>query len=544
MFEGGISFNQNSDRAIRYIALLGTPIFAGYNMLVLFGIVDSRNYVDDLTCILISVLWVIVGIFHFLSPIRSRLDMSIRIVVYHFLALSTLVFITGWIEPFASSITLLFLAANIYFGKKGLALSVVAVVAAAALDMAMRFENDPGIILVNSLGLLGILILGGAMIGVINAQEIKRLTLLNSQTKERLQHSRIETIINNLTDATLSIDQKGIVRLYNAASLNLLDTNDSLNGKHIDELLNLEDKDGQQVKLFSQLQATKASTRRDDLNYIYNEDEKIRIELTYAPIRSSYSQSKRRETYSGYIIIMRDVTKAKSLEEERDEFISVVSHELRTPITIVEGTISNVQVMMQHPDHTKEMLSDAVEMAHDQIVYLAKMVNDLSTLSRAERGVADAAEDIDVREMIHKLHDEYDKEARAKKLHLNLDLSATLGHVTTSRLYLEEMLQNFITNAIKYTKTGTVTVSVKQKQSVVKFAVKDSGIGISKSDQAKIFQKFYRSEDYRTRETSGTGLGLYVTAKLAHKVGAKIELTSRLNHGSTFSFTLPVTTKK
>jgi signal transduction histidine kinase len=241
---------------------------------------------------------------------------------------------------------------------------------------------------------------------------------------------------------------------------------------------------------------------------------------------------------------MRDVTKAKSLEEERDEFISVVSHELRTPITIVEGTISNVQVMMQHPDHTKEMLSDAVEMAHDQIVYLAKMVNDLSTLSRAERGVADAAEDIDVREMIHKLHDEYDKEARAKKLHLNLDLSATLGHVTTSRLYLEEMLQNFITNAIKYTKTGTVTVSVKQKQSVVKFAVKDSGIGISKSDQAKIFQKFYRSEDYRTRETSGTGLGLYVTAKLAHKVGAKIELTSRLNHGSTFSFTLPVTTKK
>jgi signal transduction histidine kinase len=171
------------------------------------------------------------------------------------------------------------------------------------------------------------------------------------------------------------------------------------------------------------------------------------------------------------------------------------------------------------------------------------MVNDLSTLSRAERGVADTPEDIDVREMIHKLHDEYTKEATDKKLHLNLDLGATLGHVSTSRLYLEEMLQNFITNAIKYTKTGTVTVSVKQKLGDIKFSIKDSGIGISKSDQTKIYQKFYRSEDYRTRETNGTGLGLYVAAKLAHKIGTKIELVSRLNHGSTFSFTLPVKTK-
>lgn len=540
MFEGGISFNQNSDRAIRFIALLGTPVFAGYNVLVMLGIVGSRNYIDDFTCILISSLWVIVGLYHFFAPIRSRLDMSMRIILYHYLALSTVVFITGWIEPFASSITLLFLAANIYFARKGLVFSVLAVIAAAVFDVIMRYAYDPGILLVDSLGLLGILILGGAMIGVVNAQEVRRLALVTSQEKERLQHSRIETIINNLADATLSVDEKGIVKLYNAASLNLLDTNDSLNGRDIDDLLKLEDKDGKRVNLLEQLLTTKSSTRRDDLNYVYNADEKIRVELTYAPIRSSYSQSKRREAYSGYIIIMRDITKAKSLEEERDEFISVVSHELRTPITIVEGTISNVQVMMQHPDHTTEMLTDAVTMAHDQIVYLERMVNDLGTLSRAERGVADKAEDIDVREMVHKLHEEYHKEAADKQLHFDLDLGATLDHVYVSRLYLEEMLQNFITNAIKYTKKGSVTVSVKQKLGVIKFSIKDTGIGISKSDQAKIFQKFYRSEDYRTRETSGTGLGLYVAAKLAHKINTKIELVSRLNHGSTFSFSLPV----
>ncbi|MEP7205060.1 MAG: ATP-binding protein, partial [Candidatus Saccharibacteria bacterium] len=135
---------------------------------------------------------------------------------------------------------------------------------------------------------------------------------------------------------------------------------------------------------------------------------------------------------------------------------------------------------------------------------------------------------------------EYDKEATDKGLHLNLDIDGSLGHVYTSRLYLEEILQNFITNSLKYTRTGSVTIIVKRKLDLVEFAVKDTGIGVSKSDQSKIFQKFYRSEDYRTRETSGTGLGLYVTAKLAHKIGVKIEFVSRLNHGSKFSFNLPV----
>ena len=243
-------------------------------------------------------------------------------------------------------------------------------------------------------------------------------------------------------------------------------------------------------------------------------------------------------------MIARDVTKQKSLEEERDEFISVVSHELRTPITIVEGTLSNLQVMMDMPTKPEEtVLKTSIGTAHDQVLYLAKMVNDLSTLSRAERGVADAGEDINVEELMHKLHKEYEKAAAARKLHLNLDLGTKLGKIHVSRLYVEELLQNFITNAIKYTNEGNVNITVAAKKGTVHFAVKDSGIGISRSDQQKIFAKFYRSEDYRIRETNGTGLGLYVSAKLAHKIGTKIDVTSRLNHGSTFSFELPQITK-
>jgi len=545
MFEGGISFNQGSDRAVRWIALLGTPVFAGYNLLVMFGFAHSSNYAGDTVCLLISGLWVALGAYHFVAPIRSSFDMLWRLVLYQALALATILFITGFLEPFASSIALLFLASNIYFGRKALAVSMGSVLVAAIVDAIIRYPVDPMIIGNNLMGAGAILILGASMVGIIIAQETRRQTLIQSQAQERLQYDRILTIINNLTDATLSIDDKGKVSMYNAACLDLLDTNKSLKGQDISELFNLKSADNTPLKMFDILTGAIKATRRDDIIHTYSDGESIRLEITFAPIRSTYSRHKKAQIQGGYVLIVRDVTKQKSLEEERDEFISVVSHELRTPITIVEGTLSNVQVLMERPEQPdRKILSEVVKTAHDQVLYLAKMVNDLSTLSRAERGVADAAEAIDVEEMVHRLHDAYQKDAKARKLHLNLDMGSKLGYIHVSRLYVEELLQNFITNAIKYTKEGSVTIIVKRAKDSVKFAVKDTGIGISRSDQTKIFQKFYRSEDYRIRETSGTGLGLYVSAKLSHKIGTKINLTSRLNHGSTFSFELPVSDDK
>ncbi|MBC7564966.1 PAS domain-containing protein [Candidatus Saccharibacteria bacterium] len=544
MFEGGISFNSDSDKAVRYIALLGTPIFVGYNLLIFFGIVQSTNYAGDVICLLISALWLAVGVYHFFTPIRSGFDMLGRLVTYHALALATVVFITGFLEPFASSIALLFLASNIYFGRKALALSVSSVIVAATIDAIVRYPENNTIIVNNILGTSGIIVLGLAMVGVIISQETKRHALMQSQASERLQYDRILTIINNLSDATFSTDDKGNILMYNAACLNLLDTNDNLKGVNINSLFNLTDADMTKVKLFDILSKATKTERNDSIRHTYIDGEEIRLEMTYAPIKSTYSRRKKGQVQAGFILIMRDVTKQKSLEEERDEFISVVSHELRTPITIVEGTLSNLQVMMRMEKKPEpQVLESSMSTAHDQVMYLAKMVNDLSTLSRAERGVADAGEDIDVEELMHEMHKAYEKDASARKLHLNLDLGTKLGTVHVSRLYLEELLQNFITNAIKYTNEGTITITTKAKSGTVHFAVKDSGIGISRGDQQKIFAKFYRSEDYRIRETNGTGLGLYVSAKLAHKIGTQIDVTSRLNHGSTFSFDLPQLTK-
>jgi two-component system phosphate regulon sensor histidine kinase PhoR len=486
-----------------------------------------------------SCLWLFIGGLQFLFPSISKFDSALRLVAFHLLAGSYLVFIVGLFSPITMCWLILTLASYLYFNKTGFWLNVLAFTIVVWLNVVFwngSYQLSPIYYLAI---LISMLITGYIIIAVSRYQEISRKELLESKAQESLQRDSITTIVNNLADAVLSTDTDGIIRVYNAASLNLLDTNVSLNGKHIDEILPLVDQDGKDVSIFKELKTAKTVEKRDDLNYAFDADDKMRLEITFSPIRSSYSRSKKSETHDGYILIMRDITKAKSLEEERDEFISVISHELRTPITIAEGTISNVQVMMKHPDATSKMLTDAVGVAHEQILFLASMVNDLSTLSRAERGVADSAEDIDVRELANELHKKYFDTAKAKKLHLNLDLSAIIDHVFVSRLYLEELLQNLITNAIKYTKKGSVTIIIMQKSNLITFAIKDTGIGISKSDQQKVFGKFYRSEDYRTRESSGTGLGLYVAQKLAHKIGTKILLKSRLNFGSTFSITLP-----
>src|SRR5690242_13068142 len=127
-------------------------------------------------------------------------------------------------------------------------------------------------------------------------------------------HEQILTIVNNLADAVFSIDMHGIVRLYNAAGLNLLDTNSSIEGKKLDDIFHLVDEEGKPVILFDAIQKVHTVTVDDSLRMETGDDE-LRLELTYAPIRSSYSSSDPSGTSQGYILIARDVTRMKSLEE-------------------------------------------------------------------------------------------------------------------------------------------------------------------------------------------------------------------------------------
>jgi len=318
--------------------------------------------------------------------------------------------------------------------------------------------------------------------------------------------------------------------------LNLLDTNQSLEGKNLDTVLKLKSRDHKQVKLFDMLEDANSGITTSDYVHEFAPKDMINIYINAAPVKLGFKENQE----SGYIILMRDITKEKSLEDERDEFISVISHELRTPLAIAEGNLGNA-IYITNKNESPRIVSDSLNEAHDQVIFLSNMINDLATLSRAERtNVKLELKEIVLSEVIEEIDLNYSRSAKDKNLKLAVTCASDTKNIVTSELYLKEILQNFVTNAIKYTAKGTVLVHARSNtKGEAIFSVSDTGIGLSKSDQKRVFEKFFRSEDYRTRESSGTGLGLYVTAKLAHLIHAQITLESELNKGTTFTITIP-----
>lgn len=543
MNRGGHYLNKQAIHVIR-IAGFAVPLgLVFYGVLAAFDIADSTRVGDAIWFNLTLIGWIALSLTHMFIDNYNLRTMKWIVITYHTLIMPYILFVSGFLSPFLFGWLILMLASYIYFGKQAALMSSVALVAMALVEILVTPLPHQEVVEI-TFTLIVLLIIGYSLFALTRIQEVDWRAFVRNQEKEELERNKVSAIINNLTDAVVCTDADGIIELYNAATLNLIDTNESLVGKRIDDCIRIHTVEHKRVRLGTGLGNTKSKItplHRDDLVMVVDESN-VRIEMTRMPIRAGF-QASVESRQNDFIFTFRDVTHTKSLEDEKDEFISVVSHELRTPIAIAEGTLSNLEVMMGRDNIAKPILKQNTKAAHEQVVFLAKMVNDLSTLSRAERGVADATELIDVESMMSDLYREYEPRASHKNLQLDLDVTPHPGYINASPLYVKELLQNFITNALKYTKEGTITMSVRKDAGNVWFAVRDSGIGISKTDQQHIFDKFYRSEDFRTRETRGTGLGLYVSAKLAHKIGTEIRVKSRLNHGSEFSFSLPVAQK-
>jgi two-component system, OmpR family, phosphate regulon sensor histidine kinase PhoR len=359
--------------------------------------------------------------------------------------------------------------------------------------------------------------------------------LKESQVHAELEHQRLTSLINSMADAVITVDEKAKIVSYNGATLNLLDVNTIRLNSSLDSIFKPIDINNQPADIIHVvLQATLPTTRRD-LRLRYDDSSIINLYLSIAPVHLGYGETGQR----GFVLLLRDITREKSLEEERDEFISVVSHELRTPIAISEGNISNAQFIAERSGDINAIKLALAE-AHNQVVFLAAMINDLSTLSRAERGTLEVdVEAINVHMLCEELLSNYTPDATAKHLQLKLELDPKLELLYSSKLYVREILQNFITNSIKYTQKGHIVIGAKCVAKGIEFDVIDTGIGISKGDQERVFDKFFRSEDYRTRQNTGTGLGLYVTMKLTRLIHADIKVKSELNKGSTFKIFIP-----
>ncbi|MEI6229070.1 MAG: ATP-binding protein [Candidatus Saccharibacteria bacterium] len=535
-------YNERTNLIVRLTSLIAPIVAITYGFLVRFDILQiahtpTNPAIGNLDLYIISFLLLSLGIWQLLAPFRTKISIITQLFMYQVLLGAFLIFVAGLTPPFVAFWALLSMEAWVYLQRRGVIVSMLLFATTATISSLIYQPPSAQSIFGGLLAFILVYVITKVQVRTNLDNAEKKAKVSGSKSREILQRDQFLTIVNNLVDAVVSISLDGIVRIYNPATLNILDTNMDVGGKKIDDVFTITDQQHNPISVMQECKKAKSMTRRDDLIYKLSDGEELRLEMTFSPIRSNFSRSS--ETHDGYIVIAKNITKAKSLEEERDEFVSVISHELRTPITIAEGTISNVELMTQHPDTTESMLKDNIDLAHNQIIFLADMVNDLSALSRAAGADKEAPEDIDVKELANKLVDKYTEEAKVKKLKLGLEIQPNLGKIRTNRLYIEELLQNFITNAIKYTTKGSVNIVASKKSGTVTFAVSDTGIGISKADQVKIFEKFYRSEDSRTREKSGTGLGLYVASKLAAKIGTRLQLTSRINHGSTFSFDMP-----
>lgn len=536
MLKGVLKKEKRTSIALKSGILVASISLMFHGLLIQSGIMPISETAIGLPpdlAIVLSMSWLVIGVTAFLSRIIDGGISSVLILlVYYVLSLAQSLFITGFISPFTAYWILLMIITFAMLGKNGLLAGIMAFIIAITVSAVLNVESHPEYAIMAILSGTSVIVCSLVASSIYFTQKIVNSKLNESRERENVEKGKVLTLINNITDAIISTDEHGIITMYNSAALNLIDTNNKISGKPIDEILRLETTNKTPLDTFKELSKSIAIRQRDDIIMQVDSDEALRLEVTFAPVQGGDKMSP-----DGYVLILRDITKAKSLEEERDEFISVVSHELRTPITIAEGSLSNAKLLIEKG--VADKVPQAIDESHKQILFLARMANDLSTLSRAERGVDDKPEIINVAEFAAQLNDEYAPQAAEKGLAFNLDIDSSLGEVKASSLYLQELLQNFITNAIRYTPKGSVTISIKkQKDGQIKFKVKDTGIGIGKADLGKIFDKFYRAEDYRTRETSGSGLGLYVAAKLARKLNCKIEVQSRLNHGSAFSFSL------
>jgi two-component system, OmpR family, phosphate regulon sensor histidine kinase PhoR len=353
-------------------------------------------------------------------------------------------------------------------------------------------------------------------------------------TPNQLDHNRLTSLINSISDGFLAVDSHGRIELSNGVALNILDTN-SLDAKSISQALPLLDSAGSSVDPMSLIDKTSASLSSRDYSIKYRDGSIINLQINISCVKATFGSDQK----NGYVVLFSDITKEKTAQDERDEFISVASHELRNPVAIAEGSLSNA-ILLAGRAGAGDNVMQVMKSAHDQILFLASLINDLAMVSRADRvKLEETAEEFNPLEVMNALKTDYTAQAQKKGLELVVK-PAELPRIYGSRLYTREILQNFITNAIKYTEKGSIMISGTGDDSGVHLSVSDSGIGIDTEVQNKLFSKFYRSQDSRVQRISGTGLGLYVSRKLAKLMNGSIAMESELNCGSTFTLNLPI----
>jgi PAS domain S-box-containing protein len=243
------------------------------------------------------------------------------------------------------------------------------------------------------------------------------------------------------------------------------------------------------------------------------------------------------EKVIGAIVVFRDITRELDVEQMKRELVSIATHELRTPITGIKGYLDMIMQGDTGPVNadTKETIEEVVKINQR----LADLVDDLLNVGRIEDGRIDVRPvAMDIGKLATEVIGELQIQAKDKKLEL-IDPKKTGVQIKADPVRVRQVLTNLIGNAIKYTPSGKVEVDFEEKPTEIFCHIKDTGLGISPEEQKKLFIKFYRIKNEKTRQITGTGLGLWITKSLIEMMGGKIHLASVEGKGSDFCFSLP-----
>lgn len=225
------------------------------------------------------------------------------------------------------------------------------------------------------------------------------------------------------------------------------------------------------------------------------------------------------------IIVLSDITAVKHGEEIRSEFFANASHELKTPLTAIKGF--NDVIGMKSKDDDIRTLSAKIDKEVNRVVSL---IDDMLNLSKLETTKTPIVEKVDLVAVAYDAEESISALARAKNV--NIEISGE-GTVEMEKDHAYELVKNLMENAVRYNEDGGhVFVSVDEKADKVTLKVKDDGIGIDEENQSRIFERFYRVNKSRSRETGGTGLGLSIVKHVAELYGAKLTLSSTLGAGT------------
>lgn len=354
--------------------------------------------------------------------------------------------------------------------------------------------------------------------------------------------NKSEVVINAIGDGVIAVDGQGVIQLINPAGQEILGWGKQdalmLNYKSVLKMsdANNHDLDPSQDPV-QQVLNNNQETRANSITINTKTGKKITASIVVSPVG---------ESGNGVIAVFRDVTKERAEEREQAEFISTASHEMRTPVASIEGYLG--LALNPNTAQIDDKARDFIMKAHESAQHLGRLFQDLLDVSKSEDGrMTNLPKVADMTVFTQAVVQGLEAKAKEKGLQLVYKPTEQKGQKQIAPVYfvnldndhLREVLDNLVENAIKYTPKGDVTVDVTGTDDKVTISIKDTGLGIPAEDIPHLFQKFYRVDNIDRQSIGGTGLGLYLSRRLAEAMGGRLWVESIYKQGSTFFLELP-----